>query len=99
MSAFVPSFSVYVKVFSLLPTRVWVPVTSYVAPSPSAKPSPPTVTLLFVSALPSYTLLSSALVRVTVRLLISSVPSTITNSTLLKFLLVFVKSEAFSSMS
>ena len=51
--------------FSLLPTTVWLPVTSYVAPSPSTKPSPLTVTAAFVNAVPSYSLLSVALVRVT----------------------------------
>ena len=82
----------------MLPTSVIVPVTSYVAPSPKTKPSPPTVTLLFVRGFPSYTLVSVALVRVTVRLLISSVPSTILNSTFVKFVLVFVKSAGFSSI-
>ena len=62
------------------------------------KPSPVSVTVLFVSAVLSYCLLSEALVRVTLRLLISSVPSTITNSTSLKLSFVFVKSTAFSSI-
>ena len=66
-----PSFSVYVNVFALLPTSVWLPVTSYVAPSPSAKPSPLTVTSSFVSAVPSYAFSSVALVSVTVRFVIS----------------------------
>ena len=66
----------YVNAFSLLPTSVWLPVTSYVAPSPSAKPSPPSVTLLFVRALPSYSLLSVADVRLTLLLLMVSFPST-----------------------
>ena len=88
--------------FALLPTSVCVPVMSYVAPSPSAKPSPPTVTSVcafFVRAVPSYTFSPSADVSVTLRLLIVSVPSTITNSTLVKFALVFVKSSGFSSIS
>ena len=65
--------------FALLPTSVCVPVMSYVAPSPSAKPSPPTVTSVcafFVRAVPSYTFSPSADVSVTLRLLIVSVPST-----------------------
>ena len=66
-----PSFSVYVNVFALLSTSVWLPVTSYVAPSPSANPSPLTVTVLFVNGVPSYVLLSVALVSVTVRFVIS----------------------------
>ena len=53
----------------------------------------------FVSAWPSYTFSPSALVSVTVRFAISSVPSTITNATFVKFLLVFAKSAAVSFMS
>ena len=51
-----------------------VPVTSYVAPSPSMKPSPfstlnsETVTPSLVSAVPSYSLVSVAEVMATLRL-------------------------------
>ena len=84
---------------SLDPTFVWLPVTSYAAPSPAANPSPLTVTVPFVSAVPSYVFESVALVSVTSRLLIVSLPSSITNVTFVKFPFVFVKSVAFSSMS
>ena len=87
------------NVFLLLPTFVCVPVTLYVAPWPLTKPSPLTVTVSFVSAVPSYSLLSVAEVSVTSRLLIVSVPSTITNFTFEKSAFVFAKSEAFNSMS
>ena len=60
--------------FSLLPTSVLLPVTSYAAPSPSTKPSPVTVTSLFVNALPSYSFSSVALVITTSLFVISSVP-------------------------
>ena len=76
-----------------------VPVTSYFAPSPFAKPSPPTVTVLFVSALPSYGLLADALVSVTDLLEIFSLPSTITNVTLLNCSFLFRKSDAFKFIS
>ena len=66
--------------FALLPTSVCVPVTSYVAPSPSAKPSPPTVTVLFVRAVPSYGLESVADVSVTLLFAISSLPSVTSKS-------------------
>ena len=44
-------------------------------------------------------MLSVAEVSVTVRFAISSVPSTITNSTFVKFALMFSKSSGFSSIS
>ena len=86
------------NLFSSSPTFVIVPVTSYVAPSPFAKPSPPTVTVSFVSALPSYGFESLAEVSVTALFAITSVPSSITNSTFVKLTLLFVKSAGFSSM-
>ena len=48
--------------------------------------------------MPSYTFSSSAEVSVTVRLLISSSPSTISNTTFVKFAFVFSKSSAVSSI-
>ena len=57
----------------LEPAIVWLPVTLYVAPSPSAKPSPPTVTVSFVSGVPSYFFESVALVSVTGRFVIFTV--------------------------
>ena len=63
-----------VLLFAAPPTSVWLPVTLYVAPSPSTNPSPVTVTLLFVSGLPSYSFVSVALVSVTLRFVTVSVP-------------------------
>ena len=57
------------------PTSVWVPVMSYVAPSPATKPSPPTVMSVwafFTSAVPSYAFSPSAEVRVTLRVVMVS---------------------------
>ena len=79
-----PSFSVYVNAFSLLPFVSWLPVNSYVAPSPSTQPVS-TVrpfaflpsTSSFVSATPSYSFSASPLVSVTGRFVISSVPSVV----------------------
>ena len=76
MSAFVPLFKVYVKLFSLRPAISCEPVTLYVAPSPFTKPSPPTVTPSFVRGVPSYSLVADADVRVTERLLIIILPDT-----------------------
>ena len=73
-----------------------VPVTLYVAPSFPTKPS--AVTVSFVSALPSYGFESLAEVSVTALFAITSVPSSITNSTFAKLALLFVKSAGFSSM-
>lgn len=83
---------------SYCPTSMTLPVTLYTAPSPSAKPSPPTATLSLVSGFPSYVLLSVALVRVTSRLEIFRVPSTILKVTLAKLWLMLLKSDGFSSM-
>ena len=66
------SFNVYVKALSVSPAFVIVPVTSYDAPSPVTNPSPPTVTVSFVNAVPSYGLESFALVSVTVLGLITT---------------------------
>ena len=63
------------KVFSLEPAIFRFPVTLYVAPSPSANPSPPTETFLFVRYFPSNSLLSVADVRVTSLLVISRLAS------------------------
>ena len=72
-----PSFSVYVNALSTVPGSVIVPVTLYVAPSPSTNPSPPTVTFPLVNGVPSYVLLSVADVRVTLLFVISNSPSTL----------------------
>ena len=50
---------------TLVPTLVIVPVTANFAPSPSANPSPDTITFLFVNAVPSYGFLEESLVNVT----------------------------------
>ena len=76
-----------------------VPVTLYVAPSPSTNPSPPTVTPSLVNAVPSYTFSASAVFKVTSLFVIVRFPSVTTNFTLLKFLLVFVKSDVFSPIA
>ena len=55
------------KAFSLEPTCVCAPVTSKVAPSPGAKPSPPTSTSAHRTGVPSYVLLALPLVSVTAR--------------------------------
>ena len=60
--------------FSLSPTIVLVPVTLYAAPSPSANPSPLTVTSSFVNGVPSYVFVSVALVSFTFLFAIFSVP-------------------------
>ena len=61
--------------FALLPTKVWLPVKLYVAPSPSAQPvSVASAVSPFTSAFPSYTLLRSALFNVTLALLITRLP-------------------------
>ena len=52
----------------------------------------------FVSGVPSYSFLSEAEVSVTLRFSITSWPSSISNATFVKFVLMFVKSEAFNSM-
>ena len=67
----------YVKWFVLKPCIVWLPVTLYVAPSPSANPSPPTVTLSFVSGSPSNSFSADPDVRVTFLLAIVSFPFTV----------------------
>ena len=55
------------NVFSLAPTSVCEPVYATTTPSPSTKPSPETEKVWFVSAVPSWTLLSYPLVSVTAR--------------------------------
>ena len=56
---------VYENMFLLVPGAVCDPVTSTFTPSLPTNPSSEAVTLLFVSALPSYSLLSVADVSVT----------------------------------
>ncbi len=63
--------------FRLLPGTVWLPMAVYVTFSPFAKPSPPTVTSLFVRAVPSYSFSSEADVRTTVLGVIVSLPSAV----------------------
>ena len=63
-------------VFVPLPCSVREAVV-YVAPSPGANPSPPTVTVLLVRGAPSNVLEASPLIRVTLRLLTVRVPSAV----------------------
>ena len=82
----------------MLPDLIIVAKLLYSAPSPSTNPSPVTSTDSAVSGSPSKVLLAVADVIRTVLFAMFRVPSTITNSTFVKFSLTFSKSAALRFM-